>query len=172
MGSDHRKIIPAATGDRRRGHVVMTFPHKLAEWNTQLQSVADHVRDCNPDALPLVPVVDFLAKVVNVDPQSAAENMRRLEVAELRTADARHSVDFASVNWFGTLHAFSTNQAACVRVLWEAWENRTPILAESTIQDAAGVESELRHVFRNNPAWNTMIVSPSKGRYRLADPIS
>ena len=86
--------------------------------------------------------------------------------------DARHSPDFASVNWFGTLHVFSTNQAACVRVLWEAWENRTPILAESTIQDAAGVESELRHVFRNHPAWNTMIVSPSKGRYRLADHIS
>lgn len=87
-------------------------------------------------------------------------------------SSARHSADFVSVNWFGTVYVLSTHQAACVRVMWEAWENRTPILSESTIQEAAGVDSPLRHVFRKHPAWGVLIVSPSKGRYRLAEPVS
>ncbi len=87
--------------------------------------------------------------------------------------DARHSIDFASVNWFGTPYTFTTNQAACVRVLWEAWKNKTPVLGGLTIIDAAGVDrSDERFdlVFRDNPAWGTMIVSPSKGRYCLKAP--
>lgn len=83
---------------------------------------------------------------------------------------ARHSQDFASVYWFGKLYTFSPNQAACIRVLWEAWNNKTPVLGEPAIQEAAGVDSNLRNVFRDHEAWDTLITSPSKGRYRLSDP--
>lgn len=87
--------------------------------------------------------------------------------------DARHSADFASVNWYGTPYTFTTNQAACVRVLWDAWKNKTPVLGGLTIIDAAGVDrsdERLDLVFRDNPAWGTMIFSPSKGRYCLKAP--
>jgi hypothetical protein len=87
--------------------------------------------------------------------------------------DARHSLDFASVNWYGTPHTFTANQAACVRVLWEAWKNQTPVLGGLTIIEAAGVDREderLDLVFRDHLAWGTMIVSPLKGRYCLKAP--
>ena len=40
--------------------------------------------------------------------------------------NAVHSPDFRSVEWFGTSYTFSTSQAACVEVLWENWDRRTP----------------------------------------------
>lgn len=87
--------------------------------------------------------------------------------------EARHSSDFASVNWFGVAHTFTTNQANCVRLLWTAWKNKTPTMSGTTIIDEAGVDrtdERLDLVFRDNLAWGTMIVSDGKGRYRLADP--
>lgn len=84
----------------------------------------------------------------------------------------RHSADFRSVDWFGTKHAFTLTQAACVRVLWEAWKNGTPELSQATILERAETaSSRLANVFRNHPAWETMIVSGQrKGTFRLAAP--
>lgn len=92
---------------------------------------------------------------------------------------ARHSPDFRSVFWFGERYSFTGNQAKCVRILWEAWENETPdvsgafILEELDIQDSSG---RLDQVFRNpggkgyHPAWGTMIVpGQTKGTYRLKE---
>ena len=87
--------------------------------------------------------------------------------------EARHSSDFASVYWYGTTHVFTTNQAACVRVLWEAWTNKTPVLAVATILEDAGVEmlqDRLSVVFRDHAAWGTMIVEVGRGRYKLNSP--
>ena len=79
-----------------------------------------------------------------------------------------HSPDFASVNWFGTLYEFTKTQAACVKVLWGAMANKAPTIGQETILELAEVSrAELRKVFEGHPAWMTMIVSPSKGRYRL-----
>lgn len=85
---------------------------------------------------------------------------------------ARHSVDFASVNWHGTLYRFTATQAACVRVLWEAWQNATPIVGESAIQENAETKSAMRSLFAGHPAWGTLIESPSKGRFQIKEPIS
>jgi hypothetical protein len=87
---------------------------------------------------------------------------------------ARHSIDFRSVHWFGTDYSLTATQAACVKVLWQAWENGTPELAQATILEDRDVESEstrLRDVFRNHSAWGTMIV-PGKtgGSFRLNPP--
>lgn len=85
--------------------------------------------------------------------------------------NARHSPDFASVLWFGEQFTFTPNQAACVKVLWEAWENKTPILGAAAILEAADAsQRRLDLVFRGHQAWGTMIVSPSKGRYCLKPP--
>jgi hypothetical protein len=93
--------------------------------------------------------------------------------------EAKHSDDFASVDWFGTLYEFTGNQAKCVKVLWTAWENGTPVLSRERIIDIAGIEradGKLDQVFRVgrsvHPAWGTMIVSTKKnsGRYCLRTP--
>ncbi len=86
--------------------------------------------------------------------------------------EARHSPDFASVFWYGQQFEFTTNQAACVKVLWEAWENKTPTLSGPEILEQARISQErLDKVFRGHPAWRTMIVSTIKGRYCLEPPV-
>jgi hypothetical protein len=87
---------------------------------------------------------------------------------------ARHSKDFRSVHWYGCDYSFSPTQAACVKVLWEAWENGTPELGQATILEHPEVEAEserLIDVFKGHPAWGKMIVKGrTAGAYRLAEP--
>jgi hypothetical protein len=86
---------------------------------------------------------------------------------------ARHSLDFRSVFWYGAKYAFTSTQAACVKILWEHWERETPIIGEPELLDAAGSGGEkLKDVFEKgkHPAWGTMIVSARKGTFRLQEP--
>jgi hypothetical protein len=94
---------------------------------------------------------------------------------------ARHSEDFRSVHWYGTDYTFTPTQAACARVLWRQWENRTPEIGEDTILTDKEVDAEARRlldVFRDrkqpngyHPAWGKMIVAgTTKGAYRLNPP--
>lgn len=86
---------------------------------------------------------------------------------------ARHSADFSCVDWFGTSYAFTATQAAIVTLLWGAWEDCVPDLRDAFLLEKAdcGDTVRLRDVFRNHPAWGTMIVSGKKdGIRRLADP--
>jgi len=71
-----------------------------------------------------------------------------------------HGSDFRDVTWHGTKHIFTPKQAACVSVLWKAWEQGNPFIADGTVLQKAGVgdKQRLRDVFRNHPAWGTMIV--------------
>ncbi|HDZ20161.1 hypothetical protein LCGC14_0017170 [marine sediment metagenome] len=82
---------------------------------------------------------------------------------------ATHSPTYRSVNWYGETYTFTGNQAACVKTLWEAWGNGTPDIADDHMLDKAGIETKrLRDVFRNHPAWGTMIVQgKTKGTHRL-----
>ena len=85
--------------------------------------------------------------------------------------DVAHSIDFRSVLWFGEKYTFTANQAACVKVLWENWEQGTPQIGEQTILVAAGsVQDRLIGLFKhgNHPAWGSMIRKGSnKGTFFL-----
>ncbi len=113
--------------------------------------------------------------------------LRRWEVEQKGLADgagdeqnaplknlAYHSVDFRSVCWFGSKYTFTGTQAACVRVLWQAWAKKgAPTMSQATILDAAGsTGARLRDAFNKgkHPAWNTMIVKSGKDAFRLAEP--
>lgn len=89
---------------------------------------------------------------------------------------AVHSPDFRSVRWHGTEYSFTGNQAACVKVLWDAWQNGASDVGDEMLLnavDAASPPRSLRDVFRDHPAWGTMIVAGgSKGSHRLAEPKS
>lgn len=84
-----------------------------------------------------------------------------------------HSEDYRSVLWFGEQHTFTPNQAACVKILWEHWEQGTPDVGNATILDTADVSgNRLDLVFRGrkgyHTAWGTMIVEgKTKGTHRL-----
>jgi hypothetical protein len=85
---------------------------------------------------------------------------------------ARHGPDFRSVHWFGTDYSFTAGQAAIVAIPWGAWENETPDVAHETLLGEAGLETKrLVVVFKDHPAWGTMIVGgQSKGTARLQQP--
>jgi hypothetical protein len=87
----------------------------------------------------------------------------------------RHSDDFRSVLWYGLSYAFTKSQAACMKVLWRAWETKTPELDGLTVVTQADIaQVRLIDVFRSkgksHSAWGTMIIKgQSKGAYRLSD---
>lgn len=86
-----------------------------------------------------------------------------------------HSPDFRSVNWYGQEFDFTPTQAACVKVLWDAWESGTSTLGESSILDSAGsAGSRLRDVFRKgkHPAMGRMIHKVGRDSYQLGKPDS
>ncbi len=86
--------------------------------------------------------------------------------------EARYSIDFRSVHWFGKDYTFTPNQAAAVKILWEAWENETPDVGGDTL--AVVIESDskrARDIFKGHPALNSMICQgQTKGTYRLVKP--
>jgi hypothetical protein len=90
---------------------------------------------------------------------------------------ARHSLDFCSVHWYGTDYTFSLSQASIVKILWEAWDNGTPAVHQQTLLDRVGSsmadnsKPRLRDLFRDHPAWTTMIRPGSaKGTFCLVAP--
>jgi hypothetical protein len=87
-------------------------------------------------------------------------------------SNANHSLDFRSVNWFGTMHSFTPNQAAVVKVLWESWKQGTPDVGDNALLEAAESDStRISVLFLKHPAWRTMIVpGQTKGTRRLAEP--
>ncbi len=89
------------------------------------------------------------------------------------TLGAKYSKDFRSVHWFGTDYSFTPIQAACIKVLWDAWAQGTLELGQQTILEEADADgNRLSDVFRASPAWKTMIVKgTTKGSYRLNDSI-
>lgn len=97
----------------------------------------------------------------------AAKLVRELE-------PCRHSVDFASVLWFGQSYSFTASQAHIVRLLWEAWRNGTPNMRQETLLARVGSEGDrLANLFRDHPAWNTLIVpGGAKGTFRLQEPMA
>jgi hypothetical protein len=80
--------------------------------------------------------------------------------------------DFRSVRWFGKEFFFTPHQAACVRTLWENWENGTPEVGQETVLSRASCTTKrLVDLFKEHEAWQTTIVSgTTKGSFRLQPP--
>jgi len=143
---------------------LMKSVEEAAYWNEK----------CPPNDEPFLVFNDLFDQV-----EDDLERLRIWSVAAagLSTKDTKlpakyeHSPDFRSVNWGGNQYSFTNNQAAYVKMLWEAWENGTPEVGQAYLQTAIDSESALRHLFRNHPAWRTMIVpGNTKGTFRLQLP--
>ncbi len=120
--------------------------------------------DCDPQSR------DEAAEVKESDVATHAVATRQEMAPGDDDRDTAHAVDFRSVKWFGQGHVFTATQAACIKVLWEHWEQGTPAVGEQTILELAGAGGErLRDVFDKgkHPAWNSMIIEARKGAFRL-----
>ena len=89
---------------------------------------------------------------------------------------ATRSRDFASVNWFGRLYTFTPAQRDVVALLWDAWKNDTPFVSQASLLDCSDAErARLRDIFKNHPAFGTMIrqgiaLGGPQGTYCLFEP--
>jgi hypothetical protein len=85
-----------------------------------------------------------------------------------------HSPDFRSVRWADEEFSFTVNQAPVVRLLHENWQSGTPDVGDETLLSEVDPEAppaRLSVLFRDHPAWGTLIVSGgTKGSHRFTDP--
>ena len=67
-------------------------------------------------------------QVADLQERIRRERAKLLEQEEPQkpVTSVSHSDDFRSVFWYGISYVFTPTQAACIRVLWEAWERRLP----------------------------------------------
>jgi hypothetical protein len=123
-------------------------------------------------------LLEFARQPVDERPGECAdpEPTRRVILRGREEGPIVFGSDFHSCRWGSERFTFTGMQAACVRVLWEARQRGTPAVRGITVLDEAesamadSTKPRLRDLFRNHPAWRKMIVSASRGTYRLADP--
>ncbi len=127
-----------------------------------------------PDGQSIVAEIQFEAAKAAEQRRMGSPSQDSQEDKSEPLPPARHSKDFRSVYWYGDDYTFSPAQAACVNVLWEAWENGTPELGQATILEHPEVEAESKRLvdlFKGHPAWGKMIVKgKTAGAFRLAGP--
>lgn len=119
---------------------------------------------------PQLDEIDVLSSEMKTKDRQASQDVRN----DSKKVETQHSPDFRSVRWFGVTYYFTGSQAACVKMLWEAWEAGTPDVGGATLLEQSNCESKrLVDVFKKSEAWNHMIVKgQTKGTYRLAAPRS
>ncbi|HZT80909.1 MAG TPA: sigma-70 family RNA polymerase sigma factor [Gemmataceae bacterium] len=101
-----------------------------------------------------------LTRVAAPAPAAAAA-----QLAPIRFAD-----DFRTAYWFGETIPLTETHAKVVRVLWEAYRKGTPDVCHDVLIRAAGSEAaKLSDVFKGSLAWGRLIVSSSRGVYRVND---
>ncbi|HWE95463.1 MAG TPA: hypothetical protein VG269_15955 [Tepidisphaeraceae bacterium] len=87
----------------------------------------------------------------------------------------KHADDFTSVIWYDIPYQFTKTQGIAVRLLWNEWKKGGLSASELRIAKeigSAAASFRLAHLFRDHPAFGTMIVSAEKGIFRLAPPKS
>ena len=85
----------------------------------------------------------------------------------------RHSIDYRSVFLkTGETYSFTPQQAACIKILWEAYENKTPEIGQGTLLEKLDTTiKRLKDVFKDHEAWGKIITpGKSKGSFRLKLP--
>jgi len=130
-----------------------------------LANLAGNGERANPRTL----LPDLLAEIGRA---LAVVGTQPADPGELPADNCTHSPDFRSVLWHGVDYQFTKGQAACVAILWLAWETGTPDVGDETLLEEVDAESSrLVDLFRGNPAWGTMIIpGATKGSRRLSDP--
>ncbi len=82
--------------------------------------------------------------------------------------ELEHYPDYTSVKWRGHEYQFNKNQAACVRLLHEAWLEGTPYLSGHCLLTTIEGAVKMSGLFRRHPAWKRLILmGDRKATYRL-----
>jgi hypothetical protein len=146
------------------------YPKQVEDWQRWAARVGwsgERIADGKWKPRDLFPIIEgYLQRLRD---QSGSTKGQGDEAADDPPA-AVHSPDFRCVNWFGEQYSFTGNQAAAVKLLWEAWQSGAPDVGGETLIQAADASTQrIDVVFRGNAAWGAMIVQGgTRGSYRLA----
>jgi hypothetical protein len=80
------------------------------------------------------------------------------DAAATPLAAAVHTPDFASVRVGEAVYTFSPKQRPVVDALWSAWEQGTLWLSHAFLQECADTDGRIVDLFKDHPAWGTLIV--------------
>lgn len=82
----------------------------------------------------------------------------------------RHSDDYRTVIWHGRQFTFSPTKAIVIQLLHEANLAGMPdVSGQVLIEKAESNSNRISDLFRDDPAWNVLVVSgKDKGTYRLS----
>jgi hypothetical protein len=159
------------------------IPERAAELEAGRENDLALIRECAPhllefgsachptptDSPPHRPVENSAATAIT------QQSVEVLAPTPLPAApNAVHNADFTMVNWFGTEYHFALGiQSSAVRALWKEWERSRLGLHQETIRNEIDGERDsfrMDTVFRNHPAFGTMLQRCGDGRYKLAPP--
>jgi hypothetical protein len=71
---------------------------------------------------------------------------------------AYHSPDFRSIDWFGKTYHFTATQAAIVKILWDAWENKAPDIGQAYLLETVESKSDrLLDIFKGHKTYKQLI---------------
>ena len=85
--------------------------------------------------------------------------------------EVNHNATFSIVKWFGTTYYFAGAQQSVVAQLWAAWRKGKPGVRAGDLLAEAEYKKPLHDLFKNHPAWLTMIVKADRdGEFRLNPP--
>lgn len=122
--------------------------------------------DLPPDPLQLAQ--EILTKVAKHWPELIPEASRFTTKLIRKGEPCRAGPGFTSVIWYGEEYQFNAVQSHVIRLLWRAWRRGTPQVRQEFIMEAVGSETKVSDIFKDHPAWNTMIViGSSRGSYQL-----
>lgn len=83
----------------------------------------------------------------------------------------RYSNDYAAVKWGDVTFSFSKKQRRVVHALMAAWRDGQAAHQTSLLDAADSEANRLRDLFRDHPAWGTMIAPGEEvGTYRIVTP--
>ena len=87
------------------------------------------------------------------------------------TEEFRHSPSYHSFMWRDKDYTVTNSVASIIRIMHEAYKNKTPDVGGDYLLTAIGSNSKsLKDLLKDSSLWNTLIISKRKGSYRLDIP--
>ncbi len=140
----------------------MSSPQQRTTLDDALGSLRAFVRDNYPGDAPVRVVLTL----------RSGEEIR-LPFPAPPAGTCTHSLDFASIVWFGKPYrGFSPVQAAIIKALWEAWEADCPeVGGGALLAEAESVGRKMSDIFGDHPIWHDGVLGRAgKSAYRLYEP--
>jgi hypothetical protein len=130
--------------------------------DSRIHSAESRQSDQIPQIAPKSPGITYA-------PESEVHSDQSADSHSESSLRFRHSEDFRTIYHKGREYHLTLNQARIVERLWNAHQNKTPEVHQSTLLEKLEIYSRrVRDVFKNSPALYSLVIrGEKKGTFRL-----